>query len=162
MAGGTKGGAKCSYLEIITGLWLRENRFFLRVFLWTITLHIFCKFLFWYRDSGFAAEQNNLEKPVKVKRREPTTCTCLLLIWRKLITTVQGRADGRTAKGSPSGSSFSQEKQALREVWVLQLADQISFTILLKIVSVCVCVCVCVCDTHTHTHTHTHLKAVQC
>lgn len=54
---------------------------------------------------------------------------------------MQGRAVGRTAKNFPSGCPFyinvqvkTEEKQALSEVWALQLADRISSIVVLKIV----------------------------
>ena len=51
------------------------------------------------------------------------------LYWGKLITIVQGRADGRTAKSLPSRSPSSEEKQGLGEISALQLAVQTSSTV---------------------------------
>lgn len=58
-----------------------------------------------------------------------------------MIVTEQGRADGRTAKSSPSGSPSyinlqvkAEEKQALSEVCAVQLADRISSIVVFKIV----------------------------
>lgn len=51
------------------------------------------------------------------------------------MTTVPGRADGRTAKSSPSSIHLqvqAEERQAFSEVWVLQMPDRISSIVVLK------------------------------
>ena len=89
-------------VRIVIKLWPKRDRLFLRFSLLPepylpslLQIHIL---------------QNNLEKPVEVRHCERTPCTCLLLIWGELITPVLGRANGRTTKSSPSGSTSSEER----------------------------------------------------
>lgn len=72
---------------------------------------------------GFTAEK--LTKDIR------KTCTCFLR--GKAMTTGQGRAGGRTAKGSPWGSPSSGGKPALRDMGALPLAEQASCTHVLKV-----------------------------
>lgn len=80
------------------------------------------------------------ENPAEVKRGESTICTCLLLMWARLMAPVQGRADDRTVKSSPSWSpsclnpQVEAEEKALSEAWALELADWISSIMVLRIV----------------------------